>query len=58
MNKEIMRKAGFGDHVEKFENGICPFCNKKIGKFKDAISEKEYKISGLCQECQDDFFND
>lgn len=34
-----------------------PFgCGKSITPFRDALSEKEYRISGLCQECQDLFF--
>ena len=31
-------------------------CGKPIGKFRDALSQKEYRISGLCQECQDSVF--
>lgn len=31
-------------------------CGKPISPFKDKISEKEYSISGLCQECQDKIF--
>lgn len=31
-------------------------CGKPITGFKDKISEKEYTISGLCQECQDKIF--
>jgi hypothetical protein len=37
--------------------GNCPFC-KKPGpfEFKNELSQKEFKISGLCQSCQDKFF--
>jgi len=31
-------------------------CGKPATKFSDALSAKEYTISGLCQECQDGFF--
>ncbi len=37
----------------------CPFCGKPIDNmrdFNDDLSWKEYKISGLCQTCQDGFF--
>lgn len=34
----------------------CNFCGKEIEGFKDELSVKEYKISGLCQECQDAVF--
>ena len=59
MNKEIMKKFGFGKEVDLVENKQCPMCCNKIDEkdFKDEISKKEYKISGLCQKCQDKFFN-
>jgi hypothetical protein len=58
MNKEIMREAGFNKEVERAELGLCPFCGMpvKIEDFRDEISRREYKISNLCQICQDDFF--
>lgn len=39
----------------------CPFCGKGPNDdgyfdFKDVLSAREYQISGLCQECQDDTF--
>ena len=39
---------------------ICPFCNKKIDaewEFDDVLSKIEFRISGLCQACQDKTFN-
>ena len=53
-----MKKAGFGNEVKNVEAGICPFCKRKadVKKFRDKLSEKEFKISGLCQECQDKTF--
>ena len=58
MNKELMKQAGFAEEVENVERGLCPFCNNKINvnDFKDELSLKEYKISGLCQKCQDKMF--
>jgi uncharacterized CHY-type Zn-finger protein len=35
---------------------ICVACRKQITGFRDTLSEKEYTISGLCQECQDEVF--
>lgn len=61
MNKDIMKVAGFGKQVELVENSQCPFCKKKINpntEFKDELSRKEFGISGLCQECQDNTFDD
>lgn len=60
MNKELLRKMGFGGAVDRFEAGKCPICNKDIDKeteFKDDLSRKEYEISGMCQTCQDGVFS-
>lgn len=34
----------------------CPTCGKKIGEFRNALSQKEFQISGMCQKCQDSVF--
>lgn len=31
-------------------------CGKPVEGFRDRLSEKEYTISGLCQNCQDEIF--
>lgn len=58
MNKDLMRQAGFGKAVDAVEAGLCPSCGRKIDveDFRDALSKREYKISGLCQTCQDKVF--
>ena len=32
-------------------------CGKPATEFKDSLSWKEYRISGLCQSCQDKVFH-
>ena len=53
-----MEQMGFSEQIKLVELNKCPFCNKpvEINEFRDEISKKEYKISGLCQECQDKTF--
>lgn len=34
----------------------CRMCNNKVGEFRDVMSEREYYISGMCQDCQDEMF--
>ncbi len=60
MNESIMRAAGLGDIVDKVKLGKCPLCSKEVSKydFKDDLSLKEFKISGMCQECQDEMFGE
>lgn len=55
--KRILRAAGYGYEVDRAERGLCPTCGKTIGEFKDALSKKEFTISGMCQLCQDGVFN-
>ena len=58
MNKAIMRKMGFTKAVERVELGKCPFCGKtvKMEEFDDELSKREFKLSGLCQSCQNKTF--
>ena len=61
MNDEIMKKAGFGRQVELKKQGLCPWCESNKTKredFRDEKSWKECGISGLCQDCQDEVFNE
>lgn len=40
------------------KSGICPRCGKDASKdaYRDEVSRRESKISGLCQACQDALF--
>lgn len=60
LNPDIMRQMGFGKEMDNVQKGLCPICGKKIDpktEFKDDLSRREFKISGLCQKCQDSTFN-
>lgn len=35
---------------------VCVTCGQPVGEFRNALSQKEYGISGMCQECQDSVF--
>lgn len=45
--------------TERPKNQFCPFCacDTQYAKFRDSESQQEFKISGICQNCQDDFFS-
>ena len=50
-------EESFGKSLSDCEKEkICVFCHKPVGEFKDALSQKEFGISGLCQKCQDGIF--
>ena len=46
----------FGDRRINIERNICNNCGKQVSIFKDKISEKEFAITGFCQQCQDRIF--
>jgi len=46
--------------TEAHEQSRCVLCGKSVDEeqFRDALSKKEYGISGTCQECQDSVFGE
>jgi DNA-directed RNA polymerase subunit RPC12/RpoP len=57
INVELLGKLeSMGDYVS--EDG-CMTCSKKYPlKFTDQLSYDEFKLSGMCQECQDKVFTE
>ena len=58
MNEDLMRQMGFGSQMDDIKIGRCPLCGSVIHHedFTDTLSYKEFKISGMCQECQNKTF--
>ena len=44
------------NRYEIVKEGLCMTCDGRASFFRDAVSEDEYRISGMCQCCQDNFF--
>lgn len=36
----------------------CVICEGEANEFRDELSKREYTISGLCQHCQDEGFEE
>jgi hypothetical protein len=58
---KFLTKLANGDSREEAANEMrCVLppigCGKPIRGFRDDLSAKEYRISGLCQQCQDAFY--
>jgi hypothetical protein len=55
MNKKNHEIYGFEKKIKLVEEKKCPTCKKDIKEtdFRDELSKREHKISGMCQECQD-----
>ena len=45
-------------HNESIQQDICVWCGGAATEFKDELSRKEYRISGFCQSCQDEVFEE
>jgi hypothetical protein len=65
MNINIMKQVAhlhpsMKDMVQAVEMGGCPFCKSIVttDQFStwDALSQREFRISGICKPCQDKFF--
>lgn len=59
-SKEINQfiNSAFGiNRVNTIRGNKCVVCGKDATEFKDALSAKEYRISGMCQKCQDKTFD-
>jgi hypothetical protein len=56
LQNEIAKEFFGRSATEAFIEAICVDCGKPIEGFRDEISEKEYRITGLCQKCQDSIF--
>lgn len=42
--------------IDNIKKGLCTSCGTNIESFKDEKSLKEYRISGMCQSCQNSVF--
>jgi len=42
----------FPEQAALGDKGLCTSCRGLLGKFRDALSILEQKISGMCQVCQ------
>ncbi len=49
--REISEKV-----AKKIEKNMCALCKNNANEFEDALSKKEYLISGMCQTCQNIIF--
>lgn len=50
---DLLTKLAGVSRQEAAYKKICTWCKKPITGFRNAISKREYEVSGFCQECQD-----
>jgi len=65
MNEATKKSEGIENMLKSFtgrdrrvcvRSNVCTTCGGDASKFKDALSKKEFTISGMCQKCQDSVF--
>ncbi len=54
--EDLLTKITGISRQEAADKMICTWCKKPITEFRDKLSEKEFTISGFCQNCQDETF--
>ena len=54
--EDHLNKLSNCDRTEKIKSSACVTCDTPDVMFTDTISETEYTISGMCQTCQNNFF--
>lgn len=42
--------------TDALNEDICLRCKNPKGEFRDPLSERDYFISGMCQKCQDEIY--
>ncbi len=47
---------GLFGRTAAIKGDTCTLCKRPATAFTDAISKREYALSGLCQKCQDVVF--
>lgn len=57
-DKFARKPAGvmFPRMVETIREGHCTDCGENLVGFNDILSKREWEISGMCQECQNQTF--
>jgi hypothetical protein len=56
IEREILKLTGKNRIITIGENK-CMTCDGLANNFKDQLSVDEYRISGMCQHCQDSVFD-
>ena len=56
--KRFLRKLRLWQKVTIIKDLRCPFCAERVdkGRFRNKLFIREFKSSGLCQDCQDTVF--
>jgi len=53
----IFTQENYGTTLEDAQEfSLCVTCGGPATDFRDALSTREYQISGMCQSCQDNVF--
>lgn len=52
----VAQKSFGRTRTESIKQDLCVMCGKEAKEFRDQLSQREFRISGMCQACQDSMF--
>ena len=55
---DLLTSITGSDRIAAIAGDVCNWCKGGANQFRDEKSRKEYTISGMCQQCQDDTFGE
>lgn len=58
LDKMSSEKPFTNTRSKAIDANLCTFCEKPNLNWRDQLSRKEYKLSGMCQTCQDQYFKE
>jgi len=58
IQKDFTKKLRLLRKITMIKDNRCPLCTERVDKseFRNKVFMREFKSSGLCQECQDTVF--
>jgi hypothetical protein len=59
VNRAILEALGMHVELDRVDRGLCPICGRdfSVKELTGDLSRAEWRISGMCQLCQDATFN-
>jgi hypothetical protein len=54
---DVLEDSDYTHHYRSAKSShTCMLCGDQASAFQDESAELEFQVSGLCQQCQDEYF--
>ena len=54
--EKLLTELSGNNRPDMIRQNLCAWCKGPALEFRDDLSKQEYRISGMCQTCQDETF--